>query len=91
MEQKTKPKKKGNVFSKLVISAIVLLNTTFTIAVLYIFFKVQSEPVVIIGAWFAFTTGELWMLAGIRKNENNLKSLIKENNSFMTENNKGDE
>lgn len=54
-------------FSKLIVSAIVLLNTLFTIGVLYVFLKVGSEPVTLIGAWFAFTTSELLMLSSIKK------------------------
>lgn len=56
-----------NRFSKAVVAAVVILNTGFTAAVLYIYRRVGSEPTALIAAWFAFTTGELWMLAGIRK------------------------
>lgn len=56
-----------NRFSKIIVAAVVLLNTGFTAAVLYVFLRVGSEPTALIAAWFAFTTGELWMLAGIRK------------------------
>ena len=58
---------KKNRFSKLIVAAVVLLNTGFTAAVLYVYLRVGSEPTTLIAAWFAFTTGELWMLAGIRK------------------------
>ena len=56
-------------FSKKVVAAIVLLNAAFTIAVLVIFAKTGAEPSVLIGAWFAFTTGELWACASIKKAE----------------------
>ncbi len=56
-------------FSKLIVSAIIAMNAAFAIAVLYIFARVGSEPAVLIGAWLAFTTGELWVLASIRKTE----------------------
>lgn len=56
-------------FSKLIVSLIILLNVIFTIGVLYVFLRVGSEPMALIGAWFAFTTGELWMLASIKKKE----------------------
>ena len=59
--------KSKNKFSKVIVAAVVLLNTIFTVAVLYVFLKVGSEPVTLIGAWFAFTTGELWMLSSIKK------------------------
>ena len=54
-------------FSKLIVSLVVILNVVFTVAVLYIFFKVQMEPTSLIVAWFAFTTGELWLLSSIKK------------------------
>jgi hypothetical protein len=63
MRKKTK---KGT-FSKAIVLSIVVLNAIFTTAVLYAFIKVGSEPVALIGAWFAFTTGELWILSGIKK------------------------
>lgn len=56
-----------NKFSKAIVTAVVLLNVAFTTAVLYAFLQVGSEPTALIAAWFAFTTGELWLLAGIRK------------------------
>ena len=58
---------KKNRFSKLIVALIVLLNTGFAIGVLYVFLRVGSEPTALVAAWFAFTTGELWMLAGIKK------------------------
>ena len=58
-------------FSKLIVAAIIAMNGLFTIAVLYIYLRVGSEPAVLIGAWFAFTTGELWALAMIKKGEKN--------------------
>ena len=54
-------------FSKTIVGLIILSNLIFTSVVLYIFLRVGSEPVALIGAWFAFTTSELWILAGIKK------------------------
>lgn len=54
-------------FSKLAVIAIVLLNIIFTVAVFWVFLRTGSEPQVLVGAWFAFTTGELWLLAGIKR------------------------
>lgn len=65
--------KSKNKFSKAIVAAVVLLNTIFTAAVLYVFLKIGSEPVTLIGAWFAFTTGELWMLSSIKKTKVNKK------------------
>lgn len=56
-------------FSKWVVSLVIILNVLFTAAVLAVFWKVGEEPSILVGAWFAFTTGELWFLAGIRKKE----------------------
>jgi hypothetical protein len=56
-------------FSKWVVALVILLNAAFTIAVLFIFYKVGMEPVTLIGCWFGFTTVELWALAGIKKRE----------------------
>lgn len=66
LKQKKKEKRKIK-FSKFIVTLVILLNTTFAAATLYVFLKVGSEPQVLIGAWFAFTTGELWMLSGIKK------------------------
>jgi len=49
------------------VAAVILLNILFTVAVLYVFLKTGSEPMTLIGCWFAFTTGELWMLAKIKR------------------------
>ena len=56
-------------FSKAIVSLVILLNAAFTVAVLFIFYKVGTEPTTLIGAWFSFTTIELWALAGIKKKE----------------------
>ena len=56
-------------FSKLIVTLVILLNAAFTVAVLYIFYRVGAEPTALIGAWFGFTTVELWALAGIKKKE----------------------
>lgn len=59
-------KRKGK-FSKAIVSAVIILNILFTVAVLYVFLHTGNEPSSLIVAWFAFTTGELWMLSGIKK------------------------
>ena len=70
-------------FSKKIVAMIIFLNLAFTIAVLYTFLKVGSEPTVLITAWFGFTTGELWLLSGITKK--------KISDNYRTEdNNEGD-
>ncbi len=62
-----KRQKRKSRFSKFIVTFVILLNVIFTAAVLYVFLQVGSEPQVLIGAWFAFTTGELWMLSSIKK------------------------
>lgn len=54
-------------FSKKIVAVIIVANVLFTGAVLYVFYRTGSEPVALVGAFFGFTTGELWVLAGIRK------------------------
>ena len=56
-------------FSKAIVALVILLNAAFTVAVLFIFYKVSMEPAALIAAWFGFTTVELWALAGIKKRE----------------------
>lgn len=59
-------KKQGR-FSKRIVSLVIFLNVAFTAAVLYVFLRTSSEPTTLVGCWFAFTTGELWMLSSIKK------------------------
>jgi len=54
-------------YSKLIVALVILLNTGFAGAVLYAFLRVGSEPTALVAAWFAFTTGELWLLSGITR------------------------
>jgi len=56
-------------FSKAIVSLVIMLNVIFSVAVLFIFYRVGSEPTALISAWFGFTTVELWALAGIKKRE----------------------
>ena len=56
-------------FSKFIVALVILLNAAFTVAALFVFYKVGTEPTTLIAAWFGFTTVELWALAGIKKRE----------------------
>jgi len=56
-------------FSKWIVTLVIMLNAAFTVAVLFIFYRVGVEPTTLIAAWFSFTTVELWALAGIKKME----------------------
>ncbi|WP_071026383.1 hypothetical protein [Peptoniphilus raoultii] len=63
---KGRVKKKGE-YSKFIVLAVIGLNIIFTIIVLKIFTLTGQEPSTLIGAWFSFTTVELWSLARIKK------------------------
>lgn len=54
-------------FSKRIVMAVVALNVVFTIAVLFVCYNGITVPDSLIGAWFGFTTVELWQLASIKK------------------------
>ena len=56
-------------FSKIIVTAIVILNIIFTGIILFIVATGIPEPSTLIISWFAFTTVELAVLAGIRKAE----------------------
>ena len=56
-------------FSKLIVMLVVLLNIVFAGIILYMVWHGRPEPAVLVGAWFGFTTAELWALAGIKKKE----------------------
>ena len=60
-------KKKKSIFSKIIVTAVIVLNVIFTASILEIFHRTSSEPSSLIMAWFSFTTVELWSLAGIKK------------------------
>lgn len=59
--------KSSSKFSNIVVILVVVLNIWFTDRVLDIYVITSSEPTILIGAWFAFTGGELWLLSGIKK------------------------
>lgn len=61
-------------YSKIIVAAIIALNTLFTIGILVVFWHTGAEPGVLVGAWFAFTTGELWALAKITCTKEGKKS-----------------
>ena len=70
---KWKIKKKG-LFSKLMVVFIIALNIWFTNKVFEVVTISGTEPSVLVGSFFAFTTGELWMLCSIKKTKSNVNN-----------------
>lgn len=66
-------RKKGR-YSKFIVLLVVILNAAFAAGALYVFSVVGSEPTALTTAWFAFTTGELWMLKDLKKNQRKEKN-----------------
>ena len=62
----TKKENKGW-FSKFIITLVILMNICFTTAILYALLQTGNEPSTLVASWFAFTTGEVWALAIIKK------------------------
>ena len=65
-------------FSNFVVIMVVLLNTAFVVGVFYASLQNATIPDSLIIAWFAFTTGELFALASIKKTK--VKKLRREKN-----------
>lgn len=70
-------------YSKKIVMAVIVLNGLFASAVLYVFLRTGAEPTTLVAAWFAFTTGELWLLSGIKKTE--IKKGENDENKLETE------
>lgn len=62
-------KKRKNLYGKLIVFFVIMLNSLFAIGVLAVYWHTGSEPTALIAAWFSFTTGELLMMAGIKYNK----------------------
>lgn len=69
MRNGKRPKKSKTRYSKLIVMLVIMLNTVFAFSTLFVFLRTSSEPSALIAAWFAFTTGELWLLKDIKKTE----------------------
>lgn len=65
-------RKKGN-FSKKIVILVILMNILFTLAIMYLFLRTGNEPMTLVGAWFGFTTVELFSLASIKKKKEETK------------------
>ena len=78
-QSKNKPiRSAGGQYSKMIVSFVILANVIFTFLVLATFWRTGSEPSTLIGAWFTFTTVELWNLARIKgkKEETKQKEIM---------------
>lgn len=60
-------------YSKIIVALVIILNAAFAAGALVVFFKIGSEPTALIAAWFGFTTGELMLVAGIKKRDQEVK------------------
>lgn len=56
-------------YSKIIVALVIVIIAAYTAAVLLIYNKIGTEPSILTTAIFAFATGELWNLAGIKKKE----------------------
>jgi hypothetical protein len=56
-------------YSKVIVLLVVVLNVAFAAAVFWLIYATGVEPVALISAWFAWTTGELAALAIIKRTE----------------------
>jgi len=56
-----------NKFSKGLIVLIVLSNMVAAGISFWLFAKTGGEPVATLGVWFGFSTGELWIMATVKK------------------------
>lgn len=65
-------------YSKVIVALVIGLVAAFTIGALVVFYKVEKEPTALIAAFFGFCTGELWMLSGIKKRDQNSDQTIEQ-------------
>ena len=67
-------------FASTVVLLVIGFNVWFTDRIITLIETTSFEPAVLIGTWFAWTTGELWMLKDIKK-----KKIDKEANKEVWE------
>lgn len=67
--RKRKEKKNKGSYSKIIVFLVIILNVWFARKTLNIYAIAGSEPVTLITAWFAFTVGELFLLARLKGKE----------------------
>ena len=70
-------------FSKFIVVMVIFLNIVFAGIVFYLIWHGRQEPAALIVAWFAFTTGELWALAVVTKEEKKREAELKGMDGFV--------
>ena len=70
-------------FSKFIVTLVLLLNIAFACVILWLVWHNRQEPTALVAAWFAFTTGELWALAIITKEEKKREAELKGMDGFV--------
>ena len=70
-------------FSKFIVMLVLLLNVVFACVILWLVWHNRQEPGVLVAAWFAFTTGELWALAIVTKEEKKQESELNGMDGFV--------
>lgn len=73
MAKKKKKNKWEGLYSRFIVIGVIGLNIWFTDRVLDVVEAGGVEPAALVGAFFLFTTGELWALASIKKNKDKIK------------------
>ena len=71
-------------FSKVLVALIIAMNIAFTVAILAVYAQIGTEPSSLIAAWFSFTTGELWLMASIKKSKVKKEVTKDESNQLET-------
>ena len=61
-------------FSKVIVIGVILLNIWFTLRIFDLVERTGVEPGYLVGAWFGFTTVELWSLSTITKNKDKISA-----------------
>ena len=83
---KTKIKTINNIFSKSVVIIIIILNAWFASNTFKLYNKGLFIPDSLIYSWFAFTTGELAMVFGVKKDKSkNIKENTMQNQFYLPE------
>ena len=79
-KKKTKKEKWWEgLYSKIIVLGVIGLNIWFADRVFDVVESGGAEPAALVVAFFGFTTGELWLLASVKKNKDKIKGDIEIN------------